>query len=154
MLKSLKRAVVPGLFSRSRFKVSDETKEYLIKRHRPVIFSHHQLKRGLELGIVFKQLIKMAKLHIMVVNSMLLEPQWHRLDSRKRCWIPNVVCAVVEHNIHKTPSRNINGKFCWMTFLSLIKNAASSKNSFLLLDLVCSFLSNDFLINLAPRASL
>ena len=40
------------------------------------------LKRGLELGIVFEQLIKMAKLHIMVVNSMLLAPQWHGLDFR------------------------------------------------------------------------
>ena len=46
MLKSLERAVVPGPFSRSRFKVSDQTKEYLIKRNRPVVFSHHQLKRG------------------------------------------------------------------------------------------------------------
>ena len=32
-------AVVPGSFSRSRFKVSDQTKEYLIKRNRLVIFS-------------------------------------------------------------------------------------------------------------------
>ena len=46
MLKSLKRAVVPGPFSRSRFKVSDQTKEYLIKRNKPVIFSHHELKKG------------------------------------------------------------------------------------------------------------
>ena len=29
MLNSLKRAVVLGLFSRSRFKVSDQTKEFL-----------------------------------------------------------------------------------------------------------------------------
>ena len=87
MLKILKRAVVPGPFSRSRFKVSDQTKEYLIKQSRPVIFSHHQLKkgsgiRGLGLGIVLEQLIKMAKCHIMVVNSMLLAPQWYGLDSR------------------------------------------------------------------------
>ena len=66
MLKSLKRAVIPGPFSRSRLRVSDQTKEYLIKRNRPVIFSHHQLKRGLELGMVFEQLIKMAKLYIML----------------------------------------------------------------------------------------
>ena len=82
MLKSLKRAVVPGPFSSSRFKVSDQTKEYPIKRNRPVIFSHHQLKRGLETGIVFEQLIKMEKLHIMVVTLMLLPLQWHGLDSR------------------------------------------------------------------------
>ena len=44
MLNSLKIAVVPGLFSRSRFKVSDQAKKYLIKRNRPVIFSHNQLK--------------------------------------------------------------------------------------------------------------
>ena len=46
MLKSLKRAVVPGPFSRSWFKVSDQTKEYLIKRNRPVIFFNHQLEKG------------------------------------------------------------------------------------------------------------
>ena len=46
MLKSLERAVVPGPFSRSRFKVSDQTKEYLIKRNRSVIFSHHILKES------------------------------------------------------------------------------------------------------------
>ena len=46
MLKSLERAVVPGPFSRSRFKVSDQTKEYLIKRNRPVIFCNHQLEKG------------------------------------------------------------------------------------------------------------
>ena len=46
MLTSLKKAVVPGPFSRSRFKAPDQTKEYLIKRNRPVIFSHHQLKNG------------------------------------------------------------------------------------------------------------
>ena len=46
MLKSLKRTVVPGPFSRSRFKVSYQTKEYLIKRNRPVNFSHLQLKKG------------------------------------------------------------------------------------------------------------
>ena len=46
MLKSIKRAVVPGPVSRSRFKVSDQTKEYLIKRNRPVSFSHHQLTKG------------------------------------------------------------------------------------------------------------
>ena len=46
MLKSLKKAVVPGPFSRSRFKAPDQTKEYLIKRNRPVIFSHHYLKKG------------------------------------------------------------------------------------------------------------
>ena len=45
-LKSPKRAVVPGPFSRSCFKVSDQTKEYLINRNRPGIFSHHQLKEG------------------------------------------------------------------------------------------------------------
>ena len=44
MLNSLKIAVVPGLFSRSRFKVSDQAKKYLIKRNRPVIFCHNQLK--------------------------------------------------------------------------------------------------------------
>ena len=82
MLKGLKRTVVPGPFSRSCFKVLDQTKEYLIKQNRTVIFSHHQLKRGLELGIVFEQLIKMVKLHIMVGNSMLLAPKWHGLDSR------------------------------------------------------------------------
>ena len=46
MLKNLKRAVVPGPFSRSCFKVSDKTKEYLIKQNRPAIFSNHQLKKG------------------------------------------------------------------------------------------------------------
>ena len=46
MLKRLKRAVVPGSFPRSCFKVSDQIKEYLIKRNRPVIFSHHKLKEG------------------------------------------------------------------------------------------------------------
>ena len=46
MLNSLKRAVVPDPFPRSRSKVSDQTKEYLIKRNRPVIFSHNQLKKG------------------------------------------------------------------------------------------------------------
>ena len=46
MLKSIKRAVVPGPVSRPRFKVSDQTKEYLIKRNRPVSFSHHQLTKG------------------------------------------------------------------------------------------------------------
>ena len=46
MLKSLERAVVPGPFSRSRFKVSDQTKKCLVKRNIPVIFSHHQLKMG------------------------------------------------------------------------------------------------------------
>ena len=46
MLKSLKTVSVKGPFSRSRFKVSDQTKEYLIKRSRPVIFSHHKLKKG------------------------------------------------------------------------------------------------------------
>ena len=46
MLNSLKRVVNPGLFSRSRFKVSDQTKEYPIKRNRPVIFFHYQLKKG------------------------------------------------------------------------------------------------------------
>ena len=75
MLKSLKRTVDPGPFSRSLFKVSDQIKEYLIKQNGPVIFSHHQLKKVLKLGIVFEQHIKMAKLHIMVVNSMLLPPQ-------------------------------------------------------------------------------
>ena len=45
MLKNLKRAVVPGPFSESQFKVSDQTKEYLIKRNRTVIFSHHQLRK-------------------------------------------------------------------------------------------------------------
>ena len=49
MLKSLERAVVPGPFSRSRFKVSDQTKEYLIKWKSPVIFSRHQLKKGSEI---------------------------------------------------------------------------------------------------------
>ena len=82
MLKSLKRTVDPGPFSRSLFKVSDQIKEYLIKQNGAVIFSHHQLKKVLELGIVFEQHIKMAKLHIMVVNSMLLPPQWRGLDSR------------------------------------------------------------------------
>ena len=77
MLNSLKRAVVPDPFSRSRFNVSDQAKEYLIKRKRPVISCHHQLKRGLELRIVFVQLIKMAKLHIMADNSMHLAPQWN-----------------------------------------------------------------------------
>ena len=46
MLKSLNRAVVPGPFSRSRFKILFQTKEYLIKWNRPVIFSHHKLKEG------------------------------------------------------------------------------------------------------------
>ena len=46
MLKSLKSAVFPGPFSRSRFRVSDQTKESLIKQNRTVIFSHHQLKKG------------------------------------------------------------------------------------------------------------
>ena len=46
MLESLKRAAIPGPFSRSRFKVSYQTKEYLIKRNRPVTFSHHVLKKG------------------------------------------------------------------------------------------------------------
>ena len=45
MLKNLKRAVVPGPFFESQFKVSDQTKEYLIKRNRTVIFSHHQLRK-------------------------------------------------------------------------------------------------------------
>ena len=48
----------------------------------------------------------------------------------KRCWIPKVVCEVVDHNIHNIPSRNINENFAEMTFLSLIKKAPSSKNSF------------------------
>ena len=134
MLKSLKRAVVPSLFSRSRFEVSDQTKEYLIKQNRPVIFSHHQLKNGPGLVIMFEQLIKMAKLHIMFVNSMLLAPQWHGLASdnwqltiskiyktSKRCWISKVVCVVVEHNIYNIPSQNINGKFCWDNFFVLDK---------------------------------
>ena len=46
MLESLKRAAIPGPFSRSRFKVSYQTKEYLIKRNRPVTFSHRVLKKG------------------------------------------------------------------------------------------------------------
>ena len=39
-------AVVPGPLFKSRFKGSDQTKEYLIKRNRPVIFSHHHLNKG------------------------------------------------------------------------------------------------------------
>ena len=39
-------AVVPGPFSRSSFKLSDQTKEYLIKQDRPVIFVHRHLKKG------------------------------------------------------------------------------------------------------------
>ena len=46
MLKSLKRAVVPSPFSRSRFKVSEQAKKYLIKQKRPVILSYQQLKKG------------------------------------------------------------------------------------------------------------
>ena len=45
MLKNLKTAAVPGPFSRSRFKVSYQAKEYLIKRNRTVISSHQQLKK-------------------------------------------------------------------------------------------------------------
>ena len=46
MSKNLKRAVVPGFFSTSHFEVSDQIKEYLIKRNRLVIFSHCQFKEG------------------------------------------------------------------------------------------------------------
>ena len=46
MLNRLKRAVVPGPFSRSRFKVSGQIKEHLVIRNRPVVLSQHQLKKG------------------------------------------------------------------------------------------------------------
>ena len=71
MLNIPKRAVAPGPFSRSRFKVSDQTVEYIIKRNKPVIFSHHQLKK--ESGIMDRvwTTYQNEKLHIMVVNSLL-----------------------------------------------------------------------------------
>ena len=81
MLKSLKRAVIPGPFSRSCFKVSDQTKN-LIKRNRPVIFSHQQLKNGFGIRDRVWTTYQMANLHIMVANSMLLAPQWYGFDSR------------------------------------------------------------------------
>ena len=46
MLNSLIRGVVPVPISRFHFKVSDQTKEYLIKGNRSVIFSHHQVEKG------------------------------------------------------------------------------------------------------------
>ena len=78
MLKSLKKAVVPGPFSRSRFKAPDQTKEYLIKRNRPVIFSHHYLKKGSRI----RRRVWTTYQNGVINLSMLLSPQWRGLDSR------------------------------------------------------------------------
>ena len=75
MLKSLKMVVVPGPFSRSCFKVSDQTKEYLIKRNRPVIFSHHQLKKRSEIKDRVWITYQNGKVAYYRQCSMLLEPQ-------------------------------------------------------------------------------
>ena len=158
MLNSLKRAVVPSPFSISHFKVSDQTKEYLIKRNRPMIFSHDQLKRGLELGIVFEQLIKMTNLHIMVVNSMLLAPQWHWLDSRNWEFLKFLKRAnVVEFQRLSVLSQNIiyrleilTENFAEMAFLYLIKNVSSSKNRFSSPWFSAHVFVEWFLTNLAP----
>ena len=123
-----KRALVPGPFSRSLFKTSDQTKEYLIKQNNQW-FS----QGGLELVIVFKQLIKMAKLHIMVVNSILLARVRVRFQqltiskTSKCCSIPMVLCVMVEQNIHNIPSWNIKGKFCWDDFFVLDKERTFSQ---------------------------
>ena len=65
MLNSLKRVVVPGPFSRSLFKVPDQTKEYLIKRNRPVIFSHHLL------GLFHGQTLIIRNKKINIKNNLL-----------------------------------------------------------------------------------
>ena len=123
-----KRALVPGPFPRSLFKASDQTKEYLIKQNNQW-FS----QGGLELVIVFEQLIKMAKLHIMFVNSILLARVRVRFQqltiskTSKRCWIPMVLCVMVEQNIHNIPSWNIKRKFCWDDFFVLDKERTFSQ---------------------------
>ena len=79
MLKSLNRAVVPGPFSMSCFQVSDQIKEYLVKANRPVIISHHQLKKRPEIKDRVWITYQNGKVKYHGQCSMLLEPQCHGL---------------------------------------------------------------------------
>ena len=80
MLNSLKWAVVPGLFSRSRFKVSDQTIKYL-----RLEYTSDFLSSPVQIGAGIRDRVwatyQNGKVAYMVVNSMLLALQWYRLDS-------------------------------------------------------------------------
>ena len=83
MLKRLKKGSSSRPFFQISFQSIRSNKRISYQMNWTSDFLSSPVKKGVwKLGIVFEQLIKMAKLHIMVVNSMLLTPQWHGLNSR------------------------------------------------------------------------
>ena len=104
MLKSLKRAVVLGLFFRSHFKLLDQIKEYLIKRNRPVMFSYYQFKTGSGIRDRVWTTYENDKVayHGSHLNAVSTTMAWVRFPqltiskiskTSKRCWILKVVCS-------------------------------------------------------------
>ena len=133
MLKILKRALVPGRFSRSRFQISFPDLDLdLIKRNRPVIFSHHQLKKGSAIRDRVWTTYQNGKVAyhdrwLNAVSTAVVRVRFPQLTiskiskTSKRCCVPKVVSLVVDHNIHNIWSWNINGKFCSDKFFVLDK---------------------------------